>query len=103
MNTLFLILIIVAAIALILIVLIQNPKGGGINTEFGSAVQLGGAKRANDILAKGTWGLAIGIVVLCLVLAPYYKSQVVSEDENVTINSSTDAMMNSIPSDLNQE
>ncbi len=69
MGTLFLILIAIVSVALILFVLIQNPKGGGINSEFGSAVQLGGAKRATDILEKGTWGLAIGIALLCLVLA----------------------------------
>ena len=46
-------IIIVASVLLVLVVYVQNPKGGGLNSEFGSAVQLGGAKRATDILEKG--------------------------------------------------
>ena len=68
MDGLFTILIIIGCIGLILFVLVQNPKGGGLNSEFGSAVQLGGAKRATDILEKGTWGLAILIAVICLAM-----------------------------------
>ncbi|MFK8044549.1 MAG: preprotein translocase subunit SecG [Crocinitomicaceae bacterium] len=73
MDVLLLVVISVISVALILLVLIQNPKGGGINSEFGSAVQLGGAKRANSILEKGTWGLAIGVAFFCLVLAVSYQ------------------------------
>ncbi|MFK8036987.1 MAG: preprotein translocase subunit SecG [Crocinitomicaceae bacterium] len=73
MNILLLVIISLVSVALILLVLIQNPKGGGINSEFGSAVQLGGAKRANTILEKGTWGLALGVAFFCLVLAISYK------------------------------
>ena len=63
------IVILIACVGLILFVLVQNPKGGGLNAEFGSAVQLGGAKRATDILEKGTWTLAIGIAAICLIMA----------------------------------
>lgn len=69
MGGLFTIVVLIACIALILFVLVQNPKGGGLNSEFGSAVQLGGAKRATDILEKGTWGIAIGIAVIVLMMA----------------------------------
>jgi len=81
--TLLLILIIIVSIALILFVLVQNPKGGGLNSEFGSAVQLGGAKRATDILEKGSWGLGIALAVLCLVVATYYKPSVTNPGEEV--------------------
>jgi preprotein translocase subunit SecG len=81
--TLLLILIIVVSIALILFVLVQNPKGGGLNSEFGSAVQLGGAKRATDILEKGSWGLGIALGVLCLVVATYYKPTVSNAGDEV--------------------
>lgn len=92
MGSLFTILIIVGCAALILFVLVQNPKGGGLNSEFGSAVQLGGAKRATDILEKGTWGLAVGIAVLCLFLAKDVKVSNL-EGENVEdIESDADAV-----------
>ena len=85
MGPLFLVLIAVVSVALILFVLIQNPKGGGINSEFGSAVQLGGVKRATNILEKGTWGLAIGIALLCLVLGAtnYQPTTPVDGEETV--------------------
>ena len=69
MTGLFTALIIIGCLGLVLFVLVQNPKGGGLNSEFGSAVQLGGAKRATDILEKGTWGLAVGIALVCLIMA----------------------------------
>ena len=69
MELLFTILIIIGCVGIILFILVQNPKGGGLNTEFGSAVQLGGAKRATDILEKGTWGMAIAIAAICLIMA----------------------------------
>ena len=61
-----LIIIAIISIVLILFVLVQNPKGGGLNSEFGSVTQLGGAKRTTDILEKITWGLAIALVLLTL-------------------------------------
>lgn len=54
---------------LALIVLIQNPKGGGLDSSFQSANQIGGVKRTADFLEKSTWSLAIGLFVLCLVSA----------------------------------
>ncbi len=91
---LLLILIAIISVVLILFVLVQNPKGGGLNSEFGSAVQLGGAKRATDILEKGTWGLAIGLAVLCLVLAPNYigNGAATTEGEDIEIGVNTDGM-----------
>lgn len=73
MNLLILILAIIASVLLILIVLIQNPKGGGLASEFGSASQLGGVKKTTDFLEKATWTLAVAIAVLSMLSAPYSK------------------------------
>ena len=59
-------LIVVACLLLIAIILIQNPKGGGLSSSFGSATQFGGVRKTNDFLDKATWSLSIAIVVLCL-------------------------------------
>ena len=61
-------LIIVASILLIIVVFIQNPKGGGLSSDFGAATQIGGVQKTNDIIDKTTWGLAISIVILSVVL-----------------------------------
>jgi len=68
MALLFLILIIVASILLGLIVLIQNPKGGGLaGNVAGFSNQFMGVKQTTDVLEKGTWILAGVIVFLCLI------------------------------------
>jgi preprotein translocase subunit SecG len=61
-------LIIIASILLIIVVFIQNPKGGGLSSDFGAATQIGGVQKTNDIIDKTTWGLAIAIVVISVVL-----------------------------------
>ncbi len=68
MLVLFGVLIIVASVVLGLIVLIQNPKGGGLSGTFGGlGNQLMGVKQTTDILEKGTWVFAAIVGLLCLV------------------------------------
>lgn len=74
MTTLFVILIVLASIILGLIVLIQNPKGGGLAGSFaGVSTQFMGVKQTNDVLERGTWIFAAVIGVLCL-LATFFIS-----------------------------
>jgi preprotein translocase subunit SecG len=49
------------------VVLVQNPKGGGISSNFGAPGQLGGVKRANDFIEKATWSLAGALALLALI------------------------------------
>lgn len=53
------------------VVLIQNPKGGGIDSTFGGsgANQMLGAAKSTDFIEKLTWGLAIALFVLCIITA----------------------------------
>ncbi|NTS41522.1 preprotein translocase subunit SecG [Flavisolibacter sp. BT320] len=68
MTTLFIILIILACVVLTLIVLVQNPKGGGLAGNIaGFSNQFMGVKQTNDVLEKGTWIFAGVIAVLCIV------------------------------------
>jgi preprotein translocase subunit SecG len=68
MLALIVTLITITAILLVLVVLAQNSKGGGLSSQFGGSgsSQLMGVKRTTDLLEKITWGLAIGLVVLTL-------------------------------------
>lgn len=60
-------LIILASIILGLIILVQNPKGGGLSSSFGGiGNQLMGVKQTTDVLEKGTWVFAAIVAVLCL-------------------------------------
>ncbi len=69
MQIFIFVLIVLVCVFLALIVLIQNPKGGGLDSSFSSANQIGGVKRTADFLEKSTWSLAIALFVLCLVSA----------------------------------
>ncbi len=62
----FIVLIILCAVLLVLVVLAQNPKGGGLSSQFGGSgtSQLMGVKKTSDFLEKATWGLAIAVLVL---------------------------------------
>ncbi len=62
--------ILTTIIALLLIgaVLIQNPKGGGVDSTFGGgqANQMFGVAKSADMIEKITWGLAIALIILCV-------------------------------------
>ena len=73
MYTLFVILIVIAAVLMIGIVLIQESKGGGLSSSFASYNQIGGVRKTTDFVEKATWGLAIAMVlfsVICAWVAP---------------------------------
>ena len=67
MTILFLILVILACVILSLIVLVQNPKGGGLAGNIaGFSNQFMGVKQTTDVLEKGTWIFAAVIAILCI-------------------------------------
>ena len=67
MTTLFIILIIIASVVLGFIVLVQNPKGGGLaGNVAGFSNQFMGVKQTTDVLEKGTWIFGAVIALLCL-------------------------------------
>jgi preprotein translocase subunit SecG len=68
MMILFLVLIVIACALLALIVLIQNPKGGGLAGNIaGFSNQFMGVKQTTDVLEKGTWIFAGAVIFLCLI------------------------------------
>ena len=70
MTFLLVLLIIVACVFLGLIILVQNPKGGGLAGNVGGfSNQLMGVKQTTDVLEKGTWVLAVVVSLLCLFSA----------------------------------
>ncbi len=65
-------IIIIASVILGIIILIQNPKGGGLSSSLGGfGNQLMGVKQTTDILEKGTWIFAGIIGVLCITSAMF--------------------------------
>ncbi|MCY7350584.1 MAG: preprotein translocase subunit SecG [Cytophagaceae bacterium] len=87
MYTAFVIAIMILSVFLILAVLIQNPKGGGLTSQFTGAgsTQLFGVKQTGDLLEQITWGIAgtIGALVLATI---FFIEQPGSADAINSIN-----------------
>ncbi len=82
MTTLFFILIILCAIVLGFIILVQNPKGGGLAGNIaGFSNQFMGVKQTNDVLEKGTWIFSSVIAILCLFSTFFMSGS--SNDNNI--------------------
>jgi preprotein translocase subunit SecG len=62
------IVILLASIFLVLIVLVQNSKGGGLAAGFSSSNQVLGVRKTTDFLEKATWVSAAIVIVLCIAV-----------------------------------
>jgi len=81
------VLVLITCILLILIVLVQNSKGGGLASNFASNNQIMGVRKTTDFLEKSTWTLAI--VLLALTLTSTFvipRGQVVESRQSEIIN-----------------
>ena len=79
MYTVIIGVIIFLSLLLILVVLAQNPKGGGLSSQFGGAgvSQVMGVKKTGDLLEKLTWGFSIAILSLTL-----FSNLFIEENQN---------------------
>jgi preprotein translocase subunit SecG len=87
MDIFLIVLILFVAVLLVLVVLAQNPKGGGLASNFGGAgsSQLMGVKKTGDLLEKLTWGFVIALIVLALSINIYLKpAEMVAPEETET-------------------
>ncbi|MEZ4852819.1 preprotein translocase subunit SecG [Flavobacterium sp.] len=76
MFTGFLIAITIVCFLLILAVMVQNPKGGGLSSSFGGggSQQLGGVQKTTDFLDKSTWFLFAALIALILLSSLAFDS-----------------------------
>jgi preprotein translocase subunit SecG len=83
MMLLFLILILLASVVLAFVILVQNPKGGGLaGNVAGFSNQFMGVKQTTDVLEKGTWIFAVVIALLCLFSAFFIPKSPTVRDLN---------------------
>jgi preprotein translocase subunit SecG len=96
MYVLIVVLILIIAVLTVLVVLVQNSKGGGLASNFAGSNQYMGVRKTADFLEKATWGLAIGMLFLVLVVSmDFLKPTLV-----VTENQSTDTEIRGALKDL---
>jgi preprotein translocase subunit SecG len=87
MITFFLILIIVASVGLVFTVLIQNPKGGGLNANVGGlSNNFMGVKQTTDVLEKGTWVFAAVIAILAITSTVFLKGGTSGDSDKGLLN-----------------
>ena len=60
-------IIVLISVHLVMIVLVQKSKGGGLAAGFQSSNQVMGAPKTADFLEKTTWTLMGVIALLCIV------------------------------------
>ena len=82
----FFALILLASIVLAFIILVQNPKGGGLSGSIaGINNQFMGVKQTNDVLEKGTWIFSSVIALLC-IFSTFFMTGSSSDNSNDIIN-----------------
>ena len=91
MYTLFVILIVVAALLMNGIVLSQESKGGGLSSSYAGYNQVAGVRKTTDFIEKATWFLAAAMVVISIVCAwvaptTHTDSSVMENVENPVTN-----------------
>lgn len=76
------ILIFIVALLLVLVILVQNPKGG-LASNFSSSNQVMGVRKTTDFLEKATWTLGIALLILSVI-----SSSLIGGPAEVTVNES---------------
>lgn len=65
--SIFLVLITIVCFLLIVVIMVQNPKGGGLSSSISGSQMLGGVQKTTDFLDKSTWTLATVLIILILL------------------------------------
>lgn len=99
--SIFITLIIIVSFLLVLVIMVQNPKGGGLSSSFGgSGQQIGGVQNTTDFLDRSTWVLASLLLVLILLSNSMVSRPGSLEDSSLL---STEAIEEVIPEEIPEE
>lgn len=82
MYTLITVLIFIVCVLLILIVLVQNSKGGGLASNFQSSNQIMGVRKTTDFLEKATWVLAGSLLVLSIMGSAFIPRERMTQEQS---------------------
>ncbi len=88
----FLVLITIVCFLLIVVIMVQNPKGGGLSSTFGNSQQIGGVQKTTDFLDKSTWTLGIILIALIMLssLAFNGKSEAITIEKSDVVPAKTE-------------
>src|SRR5437868_14894000 len=96
MFSIFLVLITIVCFLLIVVIMVQNPKGGGLSSSISGSQMLGGVQKTTDFLDKSTWVLATALILLILASSLSFSgtlsdtnSKIIKESETVAPKTTT--------------
>lgn len=89
--SIFLVLITIVCFLLIVVIMVQNPKGGGLSSSIGGSQMLGGVQKTTDFLDKSTWTLATVLIVLILLSSLSFGGALSDTDSKIIEKSETAA------------
>lgn len=89
--SIFLVLITIVCFLLIVVIMVQNPKGGGLSSTLGGSTQMGGVQKTTDFLDKSTWTLATVLIALILLSSLSFTGSLSDTDSKIIDNSEVPA------------
>jgi preprotein translocase subunit SecG len=91
------IVILLASVFLVLIVLVQNSKGGGLAAGFSSSNQVLGVRKTTDFLEKATW-IAAGVVIfLCISITAYIPNNRTTVQNSEVLENASSPLQQAMP------
>ena len=102
--SIFLVLITIVCFLLIIVIMVQNPKGGGLSSSLGGSQMIGGVQKTTDFLDKSTWTLATILIVLIMLSSLSFSgvlsdtdSKIIDQTEAATPKTATPAAATKAP------
>jgi preprotein translocase subunit SecG len=87
--SIFLVLITIVCFLLVVVIMVQNPKGGGLSSTLGGSTQRGGVQKTTDFLDKSTWTLATILIALILLSSLSFTGTLSDSDSKIIDNTQT--------------
>lgn len=89
--SIFVILITIVSFLLVVVIMVQNPKGGGLSSTLGGSQMMGGVQKTTDFLDKSTWTLASILITLVMFSAISFSNKFGGEDNLIDQDAVTPA------------
>ncbi len=99
--SIFLVLITIVCFLLIVVIMVQNPKGGGLSSTISGTQMLGGVQKTTDFLDKSTWTLATALIVLILLSSLSFSGSLSDTDSKIIDKTEAPANTPAVPSQGN--
>jgi preprotein translocase subunit SecG len=95
--SIFLVLITIVCFLLIIVIMVQNPKGGGLSSSLGGSQMIGGVQKTTDFLDKSTWYLATILIVLIMLSSLSFTGTLADTDSKIIDKTEANAPKTAAP------